>query len=122
MIHVNIAHNSTDIPLGPFRLKPVIEGVCQKPQVVTLPQQMKGIRAVFTSAVGHQAIIATFTFVLLDKLQEFVFVFGPDGTLLVKSLRRPTEVTNTFIIKPYPDKTFVQHTFFTRLHKTINSF
>ena len=78
---------------------------------------MEGICAVFAPAVGHQAIVAAFAFVLLDKLLESGFIFTPDGALLVQTLCQAAKVTDTIIIKPDPYKTFVQYTFFTRLHK-----
>jgi hypothetical protein len=77
--------------------------------------------AVFAPTVGHQAIVAAFVFVLLDKLLKFGFVFGPDGALLVNTFCRAAKVTDTFVIETNPDETLVQHTFLTRLHKTTNS-
>jgi hypothetical protein len=79
---------------------------------------MEGIRAVLTSTVSYQTIIASFAFVLLNQLLEFGFVLFPDGEALIGTSRSPAEITDTLFVEADPRKTFVKNTFLARLHKT----
>jgi hypothetical protein len=66
---------------------------------------VEGIRAVFAPAVSHQAVVTAPASVLLNKLPEFGFIFVSYRALLLRTFCRAAKVTNTIIIKPYPDKT-----------------